>query len=215
LSEHLRGQSLPASLQRTVKRGAEIIYCRDVGPHTKYFPYLELVEKFEHPLVTVDDDIIYAPYMLEKLVDAWHSMSNFIHCHRARRINFVDLQLAPYKSWAMCRSTEPSFENFATGVSGVIYPPRFLFALKVAGDSFLQCCPKADDIWLNVNALRAGFPVRQIKAQAIHFCEIPFSRRTALFKTNLHGEKNDEQIRATYTSEDIPLMKKTIFDSFS
>jgi hypothetical protein len=88
-----------------------------------------------------------------------------------------------------------------------------LFELKVAGDSFLQCCPKADDIWLNVNALRAGFPVRQITAQATHFSEIPFSRRTALFKTNLRGGKNDEQIRTTYTSEDLFQMKKAIFSN--
>ena len=59
----------------------------------------------------------------------------------------------------MCRSTSPSFKNVANGVSGVIYPTRLLEAIKVAGRGFEGCCPKADDLWLHAQTIRAGFKI--------------------------------------------------------
>ena len=48
----------------------------------------------------------------------------------------------------MCTTTEASESVFATGVSGVAYPPELLGALRDRGDVFAQVCPRADDYWL-------------------------------------------------------------------
>ena len=61
----------------------------------------------------------------------------------------------------------------------VVFPAAFLAALKRAGPEFKTCCPRADDIWLNVIALRCGYKVRQIRTQPIHFVEIMGTQRSS------------------------------------
>jgi hypothetical protein len=38
------------------------------------------------------------------------------------------------------------------------------------------------------------------------FFSVPGTHRTALFIENIHGDGNDRQIRATYTSSDVELL---------
>jgi hypothetical protein len=194
---------LPRSLERLKSRGLEIVFCTDVGPHTKYFPYIDSLTDFEHPLVTADDDKIYEKNWLEKLIQAWKEDPNCVHCFRARKIIVENGSFAPYKKWPLCSDAHASFANFATGVSGVIYPPKLLESIKNAGLIFLDACPKADDIWLHANALRNGFKVRQLQSESKHFFGTPGSSKSALHFSNLSGGENDIQIQRTYTQEDI------------
>ena len=115
--------------------------------------------------------------------------------------------ITPYTGWEMCNSTEPRFCHLATGVSGVIYHPDFLIALKMAGTRFLDCCPKADDIWLHVQALRAGYKIRQIGQRGIHFPTIPGTQTVSLYSSNvLHHDGNDRQVKSTYTDADLAIL---------
>ncbi|MDU9375481.1 hypothetical protein McpSp1_00550 [Methanocorpusculaceae archaeon Sp1] len=44
-------------LRQYQKYGVEVIYCEDIGPHTKYYYAMQ-----SHPdssIITVDDDVIY------------------------------------------------------------------------------------------------------------------------------------------------------------
>ena len=206
LGRQYEPQPLPRSLQRLQGRGLEVIYVDDVGPHTKYYPYLLANERFDHPLVTADDDKLYPRDWLAGLLDAYRARPDLIHCWRAREIRTGSGGLLPYREWPLCASTNEAFHHFATGVGGVIYPPAFLQALKSAGDRFRDCCPKADDLWLHVTALREGFRVRQIEEQAREFSGIPHSSRSALQRTNIDGGHNDTQAARTYTGGDIALL---------
>jgi hypothetical protein len=89
----------------------------------------------------------------------------------------------------------------------VIYPPSFLAHLKRQGSGFLDCCPKADDLWLHVQAIRAGYRVRQISTRAKRFHEVPGSGAIALWNHNGSGG-NDAQIRATYTEDDVRILRE-------
>jgi hypothetical protein len=149
--------NLPSSLRRLEARGLEVSLTENFGPHTKYYPYLLANQSFAEPLVTADDDVLYTRSWLASLYRAYRQNPALIHCHRAHRIRLIAGSLAPYAEWQRCRSTEPSHSSFATGVSGCIYPPEFLRRLRTAGAAFLDLCPRADDLWLHVNALRAGF----------------------------------------------------------
>ncbi len=157
LDDEERSRSLPVSLQRLIQRGLSVRMCENYGPHKKYFPYVNSQEKFAVPLVTADDDILYPRNWLKTLTEAFERNPNVVNGFRARSISFRGDQIAPYANWPLCRSTIPSWKHLLNGVSGVIYPPGFLAALRAAGTAFEQCCPKADDIWLHANALRAGF----------------------------------------------------------
>lgn len=202
-------EPLPKSLERLKKRGLEIVFCTDVGPHTKYFPYIDSISNFENPLVTADDDKIYENNWLARLIQAWKDDPNCVHCFRARKIILEDGSFAPYKKWHLCEDTNASFSNFATGVSGVIYPPKLLKCIKNAGLVFLDCCPKADDIWLHINAIRNGFKIRQLRSKSKHFFGTPGSSKSALHFSNLSGGENDIQIQRSYSKSDLEIIAST------
>ena len=194
---------LPATLRRLQKRGLEICFSDNYGPHTKYFPYVASVKTHELPLVTADDDVIYPSYWLHELVVAHTAEPQHVHCYRARRIQLSANALKSYEEWAFVDSKGPSILNFATGVSGVVYPPALLDALREAGSTFMACCPKADDVWLHAMALRCGYKIKQLSASYRDFPVAPMTQGLALYINNSLPEGNDKQITMTYTASDI------------
>lgn len=206
--------NIPVALKRLQARGLTISYTYNYGPHKKYFPYVNEEQHFMHPLVTGDDDVLYPKYWLAELVANHHSYPNVINCFRARRIVFTDQRLAKYADWKACSSTNPSFATFATGVSGVLYPPSFLCVLKEAGSKFEDCCPRADDIWLHQQAVKAGYRVRQVRTKALHFLGIPGSQTESLYKINASQMSgNDTQASATYEQRDLDRILMEVDDS--
>jgi hypothetical protein len=202
LDDKARYDSLPVALERLKKRGLTVRLCKNFGPHKKYYPYVDSQNDFLVPLVTADDDVLYPKDWLRTLVKSFEGNPSVVHGYRARVISLEGGHIAPYEQWTLCDSTQPSWRHLLNGVSGVIYPPRFLAALKSAGSRFEQCCPKADDVWLHATALRAGFKVQQIGRRAVHFPMIPGSQEIALYFDNVAGG-NDIQIAQTYTQSDV------------
>ena len=194
-------------LRRLIDRGLELRLSQNFGPHTKYYPYLLTTESFACPLVTADDDQLYPQWWLEGLFRAYREDSLSINCFRAHRIAMSDDGMAPYESWKPCRNAASSYLHFATGVSGVVYPPSFLNHLKSAGSEFLALCPKQDDAWLHVQALRAQMPVRQVYGRPLRFPIIPGSQSAGLFHTNVLREENDIYLKNTYCPSDLALLR--------
>lgn len=203
-------QNLPDSLIRLKRRGLEVCLTVNYGPHTKYYPYIKVTRLFEVPLVTADDDILYPHDWLKRLAEAHSEEPAVINCYRARVIAFEGEALAGYEHWELCRETTPKTRHFATGVSGVIYPPMFLDVLRDAGTAFTDCCPRADDIWLHVQALRAGYKVRQFVSKATHFPILPNTQQMALQHSNWGSQGgNDSQAAATYKREDLKALHRS------
>ena len=198
----------PSEIQRLEARGLEVLLTANYGPHTKYYPYLLSKPSFDLPLVTADDDVIYSKWWLEGLMLAFTENAAVLNCYRAHRMKLEAGKLAPYNSWTGCKSTEASFLNFATGVSGCIYPSELLDSLKGAGDVFWKICPKADDVWLNAIALRGGFKVRQIRGVPLRFPLVAGTQETGLWNSNVIQSQNDSQIQATYTAQDLAVLNK-------
>lgn len=149
---------LPGSLRRLCARGLEVRACHDYGPHKKYFPYVCEIYPDEpgRTLVTADDDVFYPPNWLDELLAA----------HRPDEVTAFRARIrsdGPYRTWPVCTTTEPSEQVFATGVSGVAYPPRLLEVLRNRGDQFTDICPRADDFWLHFAAVATGVPIRQVR----------------------------------------------------
>lgn len=195
--------NLPDTLKRLRSRGLDIRLSENFGPHTKYFPYLELHEEFGRPLVTADDDILYPGDWLSRLTQAYRASPSSIHAFRVRRIQLNRRSFKPYTEWNLATTTYPSHLGFITGVSGVIYPPQFLHVLKEQGRGFEDCCPGADDIWLTVNALRAGFKIAQVDKSARLFRKIPGSQRDRLFDSNVVLGENHRQLMTTFSDQDL------------
>jgi hypothetical protein len=202
LDEEPRYRSLPIALKRLKQRGLTVRLCKNYGPHKKYYPFVDSQEEFAAPLVTADDDVLYPHDWLCTLTAAFQRNPRVVSGYRARVMSLQGDRIAPYMEWTLCGTTKPSWRHVLNGVSGAIYPPLFLAALKNAGSEFEKCCPKADDVWLHANALRAGFRVQQIGKRATHFLFIPGSQEIALYFDNT-TTGNDLQIARTYTERDL------------
>jgi hypothetical protein len=192
----------PEPLRRLVARGLEVRSCVDLGPHKKYFPAV-MQGPAARGLVTADDDVLYPADWLDKLVAAAARRPGAIHAYRAHLMAFApDGRFLRYADWPACRSTLPSPLHFTTGVGGVFFPPAMQDMLREAGDGFRAVCPRADDIWLNAVALRAGIPACQVSVFSPLLFEVPGTRTQGLAKHNREGGGNDLQLAATYTVEE-------------
>ena len=197
---------LPSTLQRLKARGLEIHLTEDLGPHTKYYPYINRETRFAAPLVTADDDVIYPKTWLEELSRGHEANPSAIHCFRAHRISMANGRPTPYNSWAPCEDTRPSHLNLITGVSGVIYPPEYLLHLKQYGPDFTQSCPHSDDIWLTVTALRGGFKIAQLYDTPRFFTTIPRSQTKRLYNLNVILGENQVQLMRTLSKTDLAVL---------
>lgn len=193
----------PDALQGLVDRGLQVHESTGgLGPHTKYYGTFQMFP--ECNVITVDDDVLYPRTFAQKLIDA-PSVST-ITAYRAHRVVLDKEGIAPYKRWKPVRSAEPSVLNFATGVDGVRYPREMVQYVAERGTEFLELAPRADDVWLNHCALRAGFPVKQVSERPANFPLVPGSQRVRLSRVNLSGG-NDAQIAATYTADDVAKLR--------
>lgn len=172
----------PRSLRRLMRRGLELRTCVDYGPHKKYFPHV-MQHSLDRPLVTADDDVLYPRGWLESLHSAHRPEE--VTAYRARTMNS-----GPYSSWPLCTTNEPSKDLVPTGVSGVIYPPKVLLALRERGDEFMQICPRADDLWLHFAAVASGVLSRQVSETASAWWPVRPKER-GLWHENLANGGND------------------------
>lgn len=199
LDEPARVENPSPELRRLQRRGLEVRFTDNLGPHTKYYPSLSVLQERDY-LVTADDDILYPRRWLSRLRAAARTRPGDVHCMRAHVVGMLDDDVAPYGSWAECWGEGGHPRVFATGVSGVIYPPRMTRALADRGTAFLAVTPKADDIWLHAVAVEEGIPVWQVAYAAEHYAATPSTQHLGLMHDNVHAARNDVQIRATYSS---------------
>lgn len=198
--------SLPDSLRRLQCRGLDVRLTENYGPHTKYFPALETALADQLPMVTADDDIIYPRRWLSTLLTAGREHGDAVNCYRAYVVKVAEGALAPYATWPMCRTSEPSPSHFATGVAGVWYPIPMLQQLSSQGSEFMRWCPRADDIWLHWTALRAGIAIRQVSRTPQHFPYIPGTQIDTLMSVNVQNGDNDVRIAELYDQSDVLLL---------
>ncbi len=116
----------------------------------------------------------------------------------------MDLQnvknvLIPYKKWKISsRAHHYSFLNFATGVGGILYPPRCLDEEVLNEKAFMTLCPSADDIWFKAMALKKGTKCSTLNVHNPVYIENSKLQSIALYNVNVHKDKNDEQLKKVF-----------------
>lgn len=152
-------------------------------------------------IVTADDDILYKSNWLELLVKAYLENPNIIHCHRAHRIKFRGGHVISYNLWKMAiRNESALYNNFLTGVGGVLYPPHCLDKNITNSKEFLKLCPKADDIWIWAMAVKNHTKIHVIKDNITALELVPGSQDgDCLCKINTGAEcYNDVQLKNVF-----------------
>ncbi|QHC57965.1 glycosyltransferase [Rathayibacter sp. VKM Ac-2760] len=194
--------ALPTSLERLRRRGLEIRLVDGWRVHTKYYPHLLSGRAAERDLVTSDDDIVYPRTWLRGLLDARSRYPReTVLCYRAHRVLVADGAVAPYTSWPPVADTRAGHDVFGTSVSGQLFPSELMVAIAEHGDAFREVAPDADDIWLHVRAVDAGYRVAQIEPTAELFPFVPRTQQSGLYLVNYWDGGNDRQVGASYTPE--------------
>lgn len=140
-------------------KGLKIFFVKNLYQYKKYV-FLKDINK-DVPIITVDDDVIYPPNMVEKLLEFHNKFPDAVVGNRVHQITY-DAQgnVNPYNSWKKeCIAILPSHENFATGVGGILYPKNFIDDNCVDEKLILKYAPYADDIWLKINAMKRDIKV--------------------------------------------------------
>lgn len=189
-------KELPHSLLRLKSRGLEIRWCDDLKPHKKY--YFTMLEYPDDIVITIDDDAIYDKTLIETLMACYKKNPNAVSAMRVHKILFDDQGLfRPYNEWLKEYPAElhrARMDLIATGVGGVLYPPKCLHAALFNKEDILQTCLFADDMWLKVMEVLQGTPVALAKEQR-PFKYISGTQDFSLFKMNVDENMNDRQLQ--------------------
>jgi hypothetical protein len=186
--------ALPRKVHALASLGLEV---RPVADTRSYKKLVDALAAFPDAFIaTADDDIYYARDWLETLVAGVEPGVDAVICHRAHRIPHATSGLPPYLSWQWDVQDDaarlPSVDLVATGVGGVLYPPRVLHAETTDSATFMSLCPRGDDLWFYWMARRTGATYRKVGGPFVQKM-LPGSQEEALFNEN-SGGVYDEQI---------------------
>ncbi len=168
-----------------------------IKPHNKYLH--AMLDYPDDLIVTVDDDMIYPPDLIEKLMLTHERFPQCVCAARAHLMRFEDGKVAPYDSfgWCLTKINTPSMRYLATGVGGVMYPPGCLDSRAFDVRQITELCPNADDLWLKVMQVLKGTKVAVCdRSVAKRILPVPDSQTESLNASNVHAHKNDEYMRA-------------------
>lgn len=168
-----------------------------------YRPYNKLVHALrKYPdcaIVTVDDDILYPPDLLERLSLAWHENPNAVTSLRTHIITSSSGCVAPYNEWIMDSDIGGiSNDFFLTGVGGVLYPPGCLDPRATDMSLAGQITPKNDDIWFWAMAILKGTPIHSVPGK-IQLLVIPNTQGDRLCQENVLGGENERALAHLFT----------------
>ena len=192
-------KDLPADLLKLVtEKKLSVQWCEDdLKSHKKYF---YAFKKYPDALViTIDDDILYHPRLIENLYASWILHPNAVSVFRAHLILISETgRILPYKEWVkdmdVCVS-KPSMQLLATNGAGSLYPTAlFTKAYDLLDiDTIKRTCPFADDLWLKAMQLVADIPV-VVAERCKRLLEVPDSQIVNLWTDNCKNGGNDKQL---------------------
>lgn len=152
---------LPASLLDLRNQIFDIAWTDvNLKPHNKYYWTMRAYPDI--PIVTVDDDILYAPTMLSELMRCHRLFPDAVIGNRTHMMVSDERGgLQAYNTWIKEQElvvNAPSMMLIATGVGGVLYPPHVLPDETFDLDRIQSMALEADDLWLKTMEVKAGVP---------------------------------------------------------
>lgn len=208
---------LPSQLRAFEASGLKLHFLESTRHQYDKFTHTEHFDP-QMPYVIVDDDVIYQPYSMERLLSAHIKYPNTVIGNRCHMMHVEpDGSIAPYGDWTReARTPAPSFNLVPTGAGGVLYPPGFFADGSVTNtDDILRHAPYADDMWLKFNALAKGIPTFATELSSgseWYHRYTPTMRAGTLMAENVELGLNDIQIQrcAAWLTEQQPTWRNLI-----
>lgn len=192
----MRENDLSPELLEYKNKNVEFCWCEDLRPHKKYFYTMQQFP--ESIVITVDDDIVYANDLVEKLLKSYMRFPYAVSAMRAHQITFYQNgEIKPYAEWKreIKHVGYPSMALVATGALGVLYPPHSLPKETFNIENINRFCLNADDLWLKIMELINNVPVVLADDNG-RVNNIEGSQDVALWHTNDSQCENDLQFKS-------------------
>ena len=170
----------------------EFRFTEDVKSFKKLLPALASFP--DETIVTVDDDVAYAPFTIDILKKAHRQTPSAILSHAVS-----DLYVSRGE-WCRTTGTYGLFSSWQPlrmmiGIGSVLYPPRCLDRMVADRRLFQRLCPTADDIWFWYCAAKVGTPILRVPGAISRPKMISATSIGALSATN---ESGGDQVNRDY-----------------
>jgi len=189
---------LPSDLTQLCEFGLEIKFYNDIKSFKKLIPTLAEFEN--NTIITFDDDVVYPRNQIEKLVKVHTVHPEAIVCHHARNLALnSENQPERYDDWLFyskeSRPNKPCKNLFPVGIGGVLYPKNALHKEVMNEQAFTRLCPKADDLWFKLMALKNNTLTMLVENPRAYrdYLLIPQTQDGALWQQNRFS--NDSQLK--------------------
>lgn len=178
-------------MKELTKYGVEYFEAdENIKSHKKY--YYTMKKYPDSIIITVDDDMIYSPFLISSLYKMHKKNMNTVCARRVHKILWDNNQILPYKEWEQeTAEKKASFRLIAIGVGGILYPPNCLNEIVFNLDIIKKNCIETDDIWLKFIEIISDVPVVYVPCILRHPIEIRESQIVALNKDNVGLGNND------------------------
>jgi hypothetical protein len=176
-------------IQWLEKYGVQIGYVHDdLGVYSKLFGPIK--DGLDKPILILDDDTFYPRKFLETFYTIQIEKNNLIIGTRGMR--YVPNKL--YSDLERCvGAKECGRDILLTGKGGVLYPVKFLDAIKQNLD-FIELAPLCDDLWYFFMARSLGYEFMSINKSENILVDWPGESKIALRKINVDLKENDVKV---------------------
>lgn len=188
--EQFPTKELPDNLKHLQQYGLEIKWCKDIYGHKKYqIPVME--QKSNEVIITFDDDIIYSPRCIERLMNTHKHFPHCLVCERGQAFENKE-QLNPGR-WTTISNIGVKVPTYSLNPSpggGCLIPFGAFHPDAVKEECFRQLAYKNDDLWYMF--MCAANKTRMIKTRKYHriFSVINGSQTEQMATENVAGERN-------------------------
>ncbi|MBR1634282.1 MAG: glycosyltransferase family 2 protein [Lachnospiraceae bacterium] len=186
-------QELPDRLKKWIGyQNFCVQWCpKNLKSHKKY--YYALQEYTDDVVITVDDDIIYAPDMIETLVTSFHRHPDAVSARQVRWMIRDQRKLLPYHLWLRnvdeLRDVTRN-DVCAVGAGGILYPPGCANSDWFDTTMICRFAFEQDDLWLKYQEVKKSIPVVYVKGSGVDRV-IEGSQDKGLVRSNIDAGYND------------------------
>ena len=184
-------KDLPFKLIELKKYGLTIKFCDNLYPHKKYF--YTMLENPENNVISIDDDVLYPEYLIERLEETSLRFPKVVCCTWAHEITMTNGRINQYDSWkhGVESDYKPSMKLMPVGCGAVLYPPHSLYKDAFQKEKIKDLCLMTDDLWLKAMSVMNHTQAVRIPQKAKIYMTIIKTQKVGLHYDNVGNNKND------------------------
>lgn len=195
--EQFPDEKIPDNLKDLCKYGLEVRFCDDLRSHKKYYYALQ-EQKYGEVVITFDDDIIYHPLTIERIMRKHNEYPDSIVCSQVHVMTFdVDGSIKSYNQWSNFKDgmNNPNQDFMPLTGSGCLYPYNAMPEVTFDKELLKECAFTADDLWIGCLARISGRPICIVDKPANVFSVVKSSQTQHLGQINCIEDGNDRTIK--------------------